>query len=80
MIKVTMNMTDADAENIEHLHKAFDSRSKAQAVSIALSLTRFIADQMLEPDTQILLRHAGGEPERIVMPELERLSRRTPAA
>ena len=74
MMKVTMNLTDQDAKNVDYLHEAFNSRSKAQAISVALSLTRFVVEAMAVPGTQILLRQADGTIERIIMPELQNLA------
>jgi hypothetical protein len=78
MAKVTMNLTDPDIENTDEIYCATGARSKAHAVSIALSLTRFIIDALRQPGTQLLIRDAQGNCERIVMPELQRLSKRPP--
>lgn len=75
MAKVTMNLTEQDIENTDEIHGATGARSKAHAVSIALSLTRFIIDALKRPGTQLLIRDSQGNCERIVMPELQRLSR-----
>jgi len=76
MAKVTMNLTDQDIENTSEIHEATRARSKAHAVSIALSLTRFIIDALKRPGTQLLIRDAEGNCERIVMPELQCVSRK----
>jgi hypothetical protein len=69
MPKVTMNLTDRDAENTASIRHATQARSNASAVSVALSLTRFIVDQMRE-GSELLLRTRTGEVERIIMSEL----------
>ena len=79
MAKVTMNLTDQDIENTNDIHEATRARSKAHAVSIALSLTRFIIDALKRPGTQLLIRDAQGNCERIVMPELQCISKKRPA-
>jgi hypothetical protein len=71
--KVTMNLTEQDVQNVDYLYEALRSRSKAQAISVALSLTRFVVEAMEVPGTQILLRQADGTVERIIMPELQNL-------
>jgi len=75
MAKVTMNLTEQDIENTEDIYTATRARSKAHAVSIALSLTRFIIEALKNPGTQLLIKDAHGNCERIVMPELQRVSK-----
>ena len=79
MAKVTMNLTDQDIENTNDIHEATRARSKAHAFSIALSLTRFIIDALKRPGTQLLIRDAQGNCERIVMPELQGIAKKRPA-
>jgi hypothetical protein len=79
MAIVTMNLTEQDIENTNEIHGATRARSKAHAVSIALSLTRFIIDALRRPGTQLLIRDAQGNCERIVMPELQCISRKRDA-
>ena len=75
MIKVTMNLTERDIKNTESIASATDSRSKAQAVSTALSLTSFVIETMRDhPGTQIILRTPDGTTERLLMPELEKVA------
>ena len=72
MVKVTMNLTDHDEENAHFVQRVTSARSKAQAVSIALSLTRFLFDQIIaDPKTNIILRAGDGSELRVAMPELE---------
>ena len=71
--KVTMLLTDKDVENAERLHRLTNSRTRAQAVSIALSLSSFIAEQRRN-GAQLQLRHPDGTVERIVMTELENIA------
>ena len=81
MTKVTMNLTERDIENTNDIVSATQSRSKAQAVSTALALTRFIINTMRDhPGTQIILRTPDGKTERLVMPELEKVAAAAVAA
>ena len=75
MPKVTMNLTDRDVQNTEFIRELAHARSNASAVSIALSLSRFIAGQLQE-GSELLLRNRNGEIERVVMPELTDIGRR----
>ena len=74
MPKVTMNLTERDAENTDLIRHLTHARSNASAVSIALSLTRFIVDQMRD-GSEVLLRNRAGDIERIVMSELTDVAR-----
>jgi hypothetical protein len=74
MPKVTMSLTDRDAQNTDLIREATLARSNAGAVSIALSLTSFIVSRMQEGG-ELLLRGRDGEVERIVMAELAHVSR-----
>jgi hypothetical protein len=78
MPKVTMNLTDRDAENTEFIRHVTQARSNAGAVSVALSLTRFIVDQMRD-GSELLLRTRTGEIERIIMSELANIPRASTA-
>lgn len=74
--KVTMNLTDGDIENADVIYDSTQARSKAQAVSTALSLTRVIIDKMKQqPGTEVVLRNPDGTQLRLVMPEFEPLSK-----
>ena len=72
--KVTMNLTARDIENTEVVAVATHARSKAQAVSTALSLTRFVIDNLRIPGTSLVLRTQGESDQRIAMHELDHLS------
>jgi hypothetical protein len=73
MPRVTMGLTDADIENADHIYASVPSaRTRAQAVSFALALTRFLVDQRLRGANLLLERN--GQTERVIMPELERLT------
>ena len=74
MIKVTMNLTENDVSNTDDIYRWTAARSKAQAVSTALSLTRFVLNALRTPGTKLLLDTPGGT-ERVVMPEFDRLDR-----
>lgn len=69
MPRVTMGLTDADVENAAHIYASTPTRTRAQAVSLALALTRFLVEQRRRGARLILDRN--GEFERVVMPELE---------
>jgi hypothetical protein len=71
--KVTMLLTEKDVENTNKIHQLTQSRTKAQAVSIALALGRFLVEQR-RSGAQLQLRHPDGTVERIVMTELENIS------
>ena len=74
--KVTMNLTDWDVENADVILESTQARSKAHAVSSALSLTRFLIDELKQrPGTEVLLRNPDGSQMRLVVPELEQLSK-----
>jgi hypothetical protein len=71
MPRVTMGLTDADIENANHIFASTPSaRTRAQAVSFALALTRFLLDQRRSGANLLLER--DGKTERVIMPELER--------
>ena len=74
MIKVTMNLTEKDVSNTDDIYHWISARSKAQAVSTALSLTRFVLNALRTPGTKLLLETPDGM-ERVVMPEFENLPR-----
>jgi len=75
MRKVTMELTDRDVDNTQFLRDVLNARSNAQVVSIALSLTRFIVSALRDSNAQLLLRNPNGQVDRVVMPELENISR-----
>lgn len=78
MPKVTMSLTDRDVANTELVRQLLDALSNAHAVSIALSLTAYLVDQM-RSGHELLLRSPEGNLERLVMSELERVSPRRAA-
>jgi hypothetical protein len=68
-----MGLTDADMRNANHIYASTpSSRTRAQAVSFALALTRFIVEQRRSGANLLLERN--GKIERVIMPELEQLS------
>jgi hypothetical protein len=75
MPKVTMLLTERDAENAENIQVVTQARSKAHALSIALSLTRFVINKLLG-GAELVVREHDGHLERIVMPELENIRHR----
>lgn len=68
-IKVTMNLTRKDVKNTESLQDFMNARSKAQAVSTALSVTKALAENM-KPGSELLIRQKDGSLEKIIIPEL----------
>ena len=75
MRKVTMELTDRDVENTQFLRDTLQARSNAQVVSIALSLTKFIVSALREPNTQLLIRNPDSTLDRVLMPELENITK-----
>lgn len=76
MPKVTMSLTERDVANTEKLREALGSRSNAHTVSIALSLTCFIVDQLRE-GSEILLQDLNGKSQKVVMAELAPVMRQS---
>lgn len=70
LVKVTMNISERDRENAEVLSRLLNVRSKAQVVSTALELLRFLAEARAKEGAELLLRRANGEIERVLVPEL----------
>jgi len=70
MMKVTMNLTDADVLAAETIQKAINARSKAQAVSFALATTRYIVNALSDSRKQLYVRSPDGSLEGIVFPQL----------
>ncbi len=64
MVKVTMNLTEKDIQNTEKLTALFDSRSKASTVSTALSITKFLADN-ISKGNEIMIKKKDGSKETI---------------
>lgn len=79
MIRVTMNLNESDVRNAAELEDAFQARSRAHAVSIALSLTAYITGKLREPGTELLIRRADRTVERLIVPELENAVRKDAA-
>ena len=70
MNKVTMNLTDRDVKNTDKLKKQLHARSKAEAVSTALSVTTSLAE-LLEDGGELLVRGKDGVIERIKITGLD---------
>ena len=68
-IKVTMNLSDRDVSNTEKLVTLTGSRTRAQAVSTALSVTKLLAQRMHDGG-EVLIRNKDGDLERLVIPDL----------
>lgn len=69
MPKVTMVLTERDAANAKRIYDLTNARSKAHALAIALSLTRYIADALVE-GSHLLLKAPDGKTKEIVVSEL----------
>lgn len=80
LTKVTMNISDRDRENADLLKETLECRSQAHVVSIALELLRFLVDTRRERGAELLLRYDSGEIERLVVPELNKVQKESPAA
>jgi hypothetical protein len=72
MPKVEMVLTDQDVENAGVIQMGTSTSSKAHAVSVALSLTRFVLDR-LQHGAVLALRNPDGTLERVIMEELEKV-------
>lgn len=66
LTKVTMNLTEKDVLNTEHLREKFHSRSNAEAVSAALSISSSLAD-IIQKGDEIYIRNKSGETEKLVI-------------
>jgi hypothetical protein len=71
LTRVTMNLTERDVKNTEKLEKKMHTRSKAEAVSIALSITSSLADH-LENGEKLFILNSKGETERLIIPGLDK--------
>jgi len=72
MVKVTMNLTERDEENAHFVASKTKARTKAQAVSTALSLTRFFIEKLAsDPKMTLILKAGDGTELRVIMTELE---------
>ena len=69
MRKVTMNLTERDVKNTERLRLKLHTRSNAEVVSAALSITISLSD-MLENDKELIIRSRKGDIEKIIIPGL----------
>lgn len=67
--KVTMNLTERDIQNTEKLTEQLHTRSKAEAVSAALSITAFLSE-MLHGDKELIIRNRKGDIEKVIIPGL----------
>jgi hypothetical protein len=67
--KVTMNLTERDIKNTERLRLKLHTRSNAEAVSAALSITSSLSD-LLENDKELIIRSKKGDIEKVIIPGL----------
>jgi hypothetical protein len=68
--EVRMVLTRSDVENAERIRQLIGVPNNAQAVSFALSLARFAAEEV-QRHKDLLLMRPDGTLERIVMKELQ---------
>lgn len=68
--QITASLTDQDIENAEAIFSGSTAKNKAQALSIALSLTRYLMDQRTAGG-ELLLRSRSGAIGRVKMKELQ---------
>lgn len=73
-IEVTMLLTEGDVENAERIRETTDAPNNAQAVSIALALTRFVVDE-IQRQKRLLLERPDGTLEKVSMDELDRVAK-----
>ena len=67
--KVTMNLTEQDVRNTERLTEQLHTRSKAEAVSAALSITTSLSE-MLKGEKELIIRNKKGEISKVIIPGL----------
>jgi hypothetical protein len=76
MVKVTMNLTELDNENASFIQRYTGLRYKAEAVSRAMSLFRFIIEKLRSAEgVELAFVFPDGRCDRVVMPELEQARR-----
>ena len=64
--KVTMNLTERDVRNTEEICKRLHSRSKAQAVSSALSITEGLTREV-QNGSEVMIRRPDGSTRTMVI-------------
>ncbi len=69
LTRVTMNLTEKDVNNTENVKHKFHSRSNAEAVSVALSISSSLADIIKKGD-YVYIKSKNGETEKIIIPGL----------
>ena len=68
LIKVTMNLSEADADRVNFLKDKMQLRTKADVVSTAVLYTKILSD-LLE-DGELLIRYRDGRFEKLILPHL----------
>jgi hypothetical protein len=69
LTKVSMNLTEKDIANTVKLKNRLHTRSNADTVSAALSITSSLSEHLAEGET-LLIRTKDGKTERVVIPGL----------
>jgi hypothetical protein len=71
-VKVTMILTKEDVDNADDISKLSGANSKANAVSISLSLAKFIFNAVADkPGANLLIQYPDGNIDRVLIPALE---------
>jgi len=66
--KISMNLTEKDVENAEIIFTKTNARTKAQVVSNALALARFIVERVKdEPGARLVVVEEDGTKNRIIV-------------
>lgn len=66
--RVGMTLTQRDCNNVEKLQERAGLRTKAQAVSLALSVAEFMVSEWQKGSTFILRNKTTGELQKIIRP------------
>ena len=69
LTKISMNLTDRDIKNTEIVRQLFHTRTNADAVSVALSITGSLGE-MVKNGYELLIRNKKGDIEKILIPGL----------
>lgn len=69
-INAQMKLTARDVERAASIVTRHSLPSKAQAVSVSLSLTNSIGEAAKEHGARVVLEYPDGGRERVIMPEL----------
>ncbi len=65
-VRVGMTLTERDCNNVEKLRRRAELRTKAQAVSLALSVAEFMVTEWEKGSTFVLRNKTTGELQKII--------------